>query len=330
MEIDKEKYTDRLYLKWIDQPSHKGWQFSFERPVFPESKFFNIKAAGSVDAAYQKAIAYRDEFLKAAAELGIFDLNSALRLPVILRLNPRNTSGIVGVHRSSYDRADRKKAEINWIAGYKDKNGVQRQKKFSVQLLTEKYALYNALKFRRDYVERVYNETTNLFDKSAIENHIIELEILIEYVAGLNDEADIFFFLSTINNPLLGNTEKQDMLAVRIGQQRFRKLVTDFWEGKCAITGAKLFLTAAHIKPWCLSNNHERLDVFNGLTLSPLYDKAFDAGYISFADDGKIIINEKLKGEAHLLGISGEEKIEGITPFHLKYLEYHRETIFKP
>ena len=39
-------------------------------------------------------------------------------------------------------------------------------------------------------------------------------------------------------------------------------------------------LIASHIKPWRVSNNNERLDVYNGLLLLPNLDKLFDKGYI--------------------------------------------------
>jgi putative restriction endonuclease len=46
---------------------------------------------------------------------------------------------------------------------------------------------------------------------------------------------------------------------------------------------------ASHIVPWAeCDNDAHRLDVHNGLLLSALWDAAFDAGLISFADDGTV------------------------------------------
>ena len=50
-------------------------------------------------------------------------------------------------------------------------------------------------------------------------------------------------------------------------------------------------LLASHIKPWRDSNHQERLDKFNGLLLLANLDKAFDLGFISFDDSGKVPIS---------------------------------------
>src|SRR5262249_42341496 len=63
-------------------------------------------------------------------------------------------------------------------------------------------------------------------------------------------------------------------------------------ESACRVTGVtdKRFLVASHIKPWRVSSNDERLDGANGLILSPHIDKLFDQGWISFSDDGDLLI----------------------------------------
>jgi putative restriction endonuclease len=42
----------------------------------------------------------------------------------------------------------------------------------------------------------------------------------------------------------------------------------------------------------------QRLDVHNGLLLSALWDAAFDAGLISFADDGTVLASPELSATA--------------------------------
>lgn len=54
-------------------------------------------------------------------------------------------------------------------------------------------------------------------------------------------------------------------------------------------------MTAIHIKPWVESNSKEKLDTENGFLLCSNHDKLFDGGWISFNDDGTIIISETLK-----------------------------------
>ncbi|MDO8291563.1 MAG: HNH endonuclease [Gallionella sp.] len=331
--MDSEDYSDRKYLKRSDRGGEHRWQFQFERDPIKESKAFSDSTYGSKELSYQAARNYRDAFLKSAYELGILDPEApSLRhsIPLVLALSPRNTSGIVGVSREDRPRKGRNKREVSWVANYQDDSGKNKQKQFFVARLGEKESLFRAVSFRREFVHHIAEKATNSIKREYIENHLQELDSLLEYIVALKEDADVFFFLGTINNPLLSPTSKQEMLNIRIGQQRFRKLVLDMWGHQCAITGAAQFITASHIKPWSVSDNSERLDPFNGLPLSPVYDKAFDVGLISFDDEGKILISKQLGQDGILLGITGQERIRKLNFLHRKYLAYHRKTLFEP
>ena len=145
-----------------------------------------------------------------------------------------------------------------------------------------------------------------------------------QYITELVEDDDLYFFLSTLNNEAIPATEKHAILAVRIAQARFRKLVLAVWNGKCPITGSTQFVTAGHIKPWSESTDAERVDPYNGLLLSPVYDKAFDAGLVTIEDSGRLRLSPLLLANASLLGISGQEQITGLTLRHQPYLQYHR------
>jgi hypothetical protein len=126
-------------------------------------------------------------------------------------------------------------------------------------------------------------------------------------------------------------TQRQALVMARNGQGIFRSDLERIWNGKCCITGldVKALLRASHTKPWRDSNNQERLDPYNGLLLSPAYDLAFDKGYITFNDDGRIKVSSKLSA-AHLsqLGLDAKAQILGLRNKHELYLKYHREQIF--
>lgn len=125
----------------------------------------------------------------------------------------------------------------------------------------------------------------------------------------------------------LTTTEKDAIVKSRIGQGLFRQRLFEYWHG-CAITNCKIpwFLMASHIKPWRVSDNQERLDVYNGLLLAPDYDKMFDKGYISFSSEGKLLVSPLLtKSDKEELHISANIHLRYITPMHEKYLQYHRE-----
>ncbi|VEL95235.1 hypothetical protein ALT761_00186 [Alteromonas sp. 76-1] len=69
------------------------------------------------------------------------------------------------------------------------------------------------------------------------------------------------------------------------------------------------------------------LNQYNGLLLLANLDKAFDRGYISFLDTGKIVISEKL-AEPEVLGINSKMRAS-LQRYHQEYLVFHREQGFR-
>ena len=94
----------------------------------------------------------------------------------------------------------------------------------------------------------------------------------------------------------IAETEKERMIKGRVGQGKFKKLLLER-ECKCALCGVTdpRLLIASHIKPWKDATNEERLDVNNGLLLCANHDALFDKKFISFDEDGAIIISKSLK-----------------------------------
>lgn len=89
-------------------------------------------------------------------------------------------------------------------------------------------------------------------------------------------------------------------------------------------------LVASHIKPWRSANNHERISSENGLLLSPLYDKLFDLGFITFNNKMQIVVSKKLSVENVKLINIDCNKIFISNPSNelCKNMSYHRENIF--
>lgn len=128
----------------------------------------------------------------------------------------------------------------------------------------------------------------------------------------------------------LSETEREAVIQSRIGQGTFRIQLINYWQC-CAVTGCRniRLLRASHIKPWRNSNNKERLDVHNGLLLTPNLDAVFDNGLISFTNDGKIVISNLLTEDDKLkLGINSAMKITKLNKQHHRYIDYHRNNIF--
>lgn len=130
-----------------------------------------------------------------------------------------------------------------------------------------------------------------------------------------------------IKNKTIDSTQKAILVNTRVGQGKFREKLIKYWKG-CALTGytSTQFLVASHIKPWRKANNEERLDQYNGILLLPNLDKAFDLGYISFTEKGKIKTTEFIESP-YLLGINENMKINVVSQ-HQDYLAYHREYVF--
>ncbi|HAU5009468.1 TPA: hypothetical protein JD050_10965 [Proteus mirabilis] len=116
----------------------------------------------------------------------------------------------------------------------------------------------------------------------------------------------------------------------RLGQQKFRNILLKKWKKRCVITNLDIenLLVASHIKPWALSSPSEKLDKYNGLLLSAHLDILFDKGFISFDNNGFILISPSIKNEKEALGINDNMKFK-IEKDHIKYLEFHRQNIFK-
>ncbi len=126
----------------------------------------------------------------------------------------------------------------------------------------------------------------------------------------------------------LSETEKTILVNTRMGQGQFRSNLIQMWRG-CAVTGYRntQMLLASHIKPWRDSNNEERLDKFNGLLLLANLDKAFDIGFMSFDDNGKVMISSQLE-DPSVIGLR-EDMSFHVSPEHKSYLGYHRTELFK-
>ncbi|MFG7159723.1 HNH endonuclease [Burkholderia pseudomallei] len=128
-------------------------------------------------------------------------------------------------------------------------------------------------------------------------------------------------------------TEAERLVVQRVGQDLFRNALMDYWQGRCCITGLAVpaLLRASHIKPWakCQSDD-EKLDVFNGFLLAPHVDALFDGGWISFSDQGSLLISEALPYAARVqLGVSSEWDIPNLKPEHASYLTFHRANEFR-
>ncbi len=105
-------------------------------------------------------------------------------------------------------------------------------------------------------------------------------------------------------------------------------------ESNCRITKVNRIehLRASHIKPWrdC-DSREERLSGNNGLLLTPSIDHLFDRGFISFENNGSLIISPVADHSSlSKMGVKTNTKIY-VGSFNAEqkvFLDYHRERIF--
>lgn len=161
----------------------------------------------------------------------------------------------------------------------------------------------NALKWFRSYVE------SNIFD----------------IVAAKIEEKKIR------ENVNISTTERESIVKARIGQGKFREQLLAKY-GTCIISGIDIskVLVASHIKPWAVSTNEERVSVNNGLLLSATYDRLFDSGLITFANEGKLIISRFVSEEnRNKLQINNGQIYKLQSNMQMKaFLEYHNDVVF--
>lgn len=133
--------------------------------------------------------------------------------------------------------------------------------------------------------------------------------------------------------PPEGTTQREQVIAARVGQGVYRERLLAKWDGACAVTGLAVpeLLMASHAKPWKVASNAERLDGENGLPLIPNLDKLFDRGFISFAADGVALISPALSASAcAVFGVDATLKLlKPLTSAQQSYMAYHRAHVFK-
>ncbi len=162
----------------------------------------------------------------------------------------------------------------------------------------------------------------------AVDN-IDALKTLLDFLTG---KVETVTDIAAIYDQNIAETEKSALIKVRLGQGKFRDDLAKIHSFQCQLSYVdKLdLLRASHIKPWSKCDNHaERLDSDNGLLLAIQYDLLFDKGYISFQDDGSILISDIITDkEREIFQLNENMQITMQSSKQKAYMKYHREQIF--
>ena len=125
----------------------------------------------------------------------------------------------------------------------------------------------------------------------------------------------------------------EDIRKAREGQGKYREQLLEQCRF-CPFTmiADERLLIASHIKPWAASEDSEKVDPYNGYMLSPLYDKLFDRGFITFTENRRVILSDfispftwkqiNIKNDTFIKALPMDEK-------RISYLKFHHESVFK-
>lgn len=127
--------------------------------------------------------------------------------------------------------------------------------------------------------------------------------------------------------------ERQEISRAREGQGKYREQLLEQCRF-CPFTmiADERLLIASHIKPWAASTDQEKIDPYNGYILSPLYDKLFDRGFITFTEKRHIILSEFISPYTwKQIGLTNDTFVKTLPmdEKRVEYLKFHHTSVFK-
>ena len=131
---------------------------------------------------------------------------------------------------------------------------------------------------------------------------------------------------------LAGFTDMIDgTIARKLGKEsKFRRNFDTIADAGCTLKEA---LRASHAKSWKdYTSDAKRLNVYNGFLLAANLDALFDKGYISFTDDGLLMLASVFSfdgADMRGLGIHSDMKLSWVEDRYLEFLDYHHKNVWK-
>ncbi|MGM9853291.1 MAG: HNH endonuclease signature motif containing protein [Muribaculaceae bacterium] len=141
-----------------------------------------------------------------------------------------------------------------------------------------------------------------------------------------------FFGTRDITEVKRSNTKK-DSKEVRQrgrkGQDKYREAIFAKYP-YCVVTKVTdpNLLIACHIKGFADCNSKEQFDEFNGFTMTPTIHTLFDLGYLTFDNNGKMVLSDFFRNmDRKNLHLNGTIRVT-IHKESIKYLEWHNSHTF--
>lgn len=126
---------------------------------------------------------------------------------------------------------------------------------------------------------------------------------------------------------------KKEISNARFGQGKYREqLLAQCRYCPFTMISDERLLIASHIKPWAAANATEKVDPYNGYMLSPLYDKLFDKGFITFTEKRHVILSEFISPYTwKQIGLKNDSFIKSLPmdDKRAEYLRFHQQSVFK-
>ena len=136
-----------------------------------------------------------------------------------------------------------------------------------------------------------------------------------------------------VEAPVKETEVQKETRKAREGQGKYREQLLEQCR-YCPFTmiSDERLLIASHIKPWAASDDNEKIDPYNGYMLSPMFDKLFDRGYITFTENRHLILSEfispytwkqiNVKNDTFYKQLPMDDK-------RIEYLKFHHQSVFK-
>ncbi len=183
------------------------------------------------------------------------------------------------------------------------------------------------------YVEKVGNEKEPLYYWKLF----VDFEAILEKKNGpmvfQYGKKQVDHLENYVRKVKKGSNVQQEVRKARNGQGKYReKLLEQCHFCPFTMIADERLLIASHIKPWAACDDTEKIDPYNGYMLSPLYDKLFDRGYITFTENRHVILSEfispytwkqiKLNNNTFISTLPMDDK-------RIEYLKFHHQSVFK-
>ena len=129
------------------------------------------------------------------------------------------------------------------------------------------------------------------------------------------------------------NSRQKEISNARKGQGQYRdRLLAECHYCPITMINDDRLLIASHIKPWAVSSDREKVDHKNGFILSPLYDRLFDKGFMTFTQDRRIVLSNWISpANKKRIGVKDGQFVQylPLDEFRQSYMEFHRTSVFK-